>query len=109
MEVKIFQTKIKNLIRDWDKLKGRKYTIETAFCHLVEEVGELAKELVNKKRSPRKYSKEKFIDAIGDILIYAVLLASLSQVDIEKLILNIIEQDKKRMAKLRKQSRKREN
>jgi len=107
MEVKAFQTQIKNLMRDWDKLKGKRYTLETAFCHLVEEVGELAKELVNKKRSPEKYSKEKLIDAIGDILIYAVLLASLHKVDIEKLILTIIEQDKKRMAKLGRQLRKR--
>ena len=106
MEVKTFQTKIKNLMRDWDKLKGRKYTLETAFCHLVEEVGELSKELVNKERSPKKYSKEKLIDALGDILIYAVLLASLRKIDIEKLILSIIEQDKKRMTKLRKQSRR---
>jgi len=106
MQVKTLQTKIKNLMRDWDKLKGKKYTVETAFYHLVEEVGELAQELVNKKRSPRKYSKEKLIDAIGDILIYAVLLASLYKVDIEKLILGIIEQDKKRMAKLRKRLRK---
>lgn len=109
MEVKTFQTKIKNLMKDWDKLKEKKYTSETAFYHLIEEVGELAKELVNKKRSPEKYSKEKLIDAIGDILIYIVLLASLYKVDIEKLILNIIEQDKKRMAKLRKQLKKDEN
>jgi len=107
MEVKAFQTQIKNLMRDWDKLKGKRYTLETAFCHLVEEVGELAKELVNKKRSPEKYNKEKLIDAIGDILIYAVLLASLHKVDIEKLILTIIERDKKRMAKLGRQLRKR--
>ena len=60
---------------------------------------------MNEKRSPRKYSKEKAIDAIGDIMIYTVLLASLYKVDIEKLILSIIEQDKKRMAKLRKQPR----
>jgi len=107
MEVKAFQTQIKNLMRDWDKLKGKRYTLETAFCHLVEEVGELAKELVNKKRSPEKYNKEKLIDAIGDILIYAALLASLHKIDIEKLILTIIEQDKKRMAKLGRQLRKR--
>ena len=103
MKVKTFQTKIKNLMKEWDKLKGKKYTLETAFIHLVEEVGELAKELVNKKRSPQKYSREKLIDAIGDILIYAVLLASLEKLDIEKLILNIIKQDKKRMQKLKKQ------
>jgi len=95
MEVKKFQMKIKNLMAEWDKLKGKKYTKETAFYHLVEEVGELAKELVNEKRNPKKYNKEKLIDAIGDILIYTVLLASLYKVDIEKLILNIIEQVRK--------------
>jgi NTP pyrophosphatase (non-canonical NTP hydrolase) len=101
MEVKEFQKKIKNLMKNWDKLKKRKYTPEIAFCHLVEEVGELAKELVNKKRRPEKYSKEKLIDAIGDILIFTVLMASFYKVDIEKLILKIIEQDKKRMKRLK--------
>lgn len=106
MEVKEFQIKIKNLMATWDKLKRKKYTPETVFYHLVEEVGELAKELVDEKRNPERYSKEKLIDAIGDILIYTVLLASLYKVDIEKLILNIIEQDKKRMEKLRTRLRK---
>jgi len=109
MEVKEFQTKIKNLMVGWDKLKKKKYTKETAFYHLIEEAGELAKELVNKKRSPKKYSKERLIDAIGDILIFTVLLASLYKVDIEKLILKIIEQDKKRMKKLRDQLERAKN
>ena len=100
MEVKKFQTKIKKLMKEWDKLKGKKYTEETAFYHLVEEVGELARELVYKKRTPKKYSKENLIDAIGDILIYTILLASLHKIDIEKLILNIIKKDKERMKRL---------
>lgn len=102
MEVKIFQAKIKNLMKEWDRLKGKNYTPEIAFYHLVEEVGELAKELVFKNRSPEKYNKENLIDAIGDILIYTILLACLYKIDIEKLILEIIKQDKKRMEKLKK-------
>lgn len=103
MEVKELQNKIKNLMKEWDKIKKKRYTKETAFYHLVEEVGELAKELVNEKRRPERYKKEKFIDAIGDTLIYIVLLASLSNVNLESLIRRIIKQDRKRMAKLKNQ------
>jgi NTP pyrophosphatase (non-canonical NTP hydrolase) len=106
MDVKKLQRKIIKSMTEWDKLKRKKYVPETAFYHLVEEVGELSKELVNERRRPEKYSKEKLIDAIGDILIYTVLLASLYKVDIEKLILNIIKQDKKRMKELKTQLRK---
>lgn len=102
MEVKEFQTKIKKLMKDWDKIKRKKYTPEIAFYHLVEEIGELAEELVNKNRRPQKYSKEKLIDAIGDLLIYTILLASLYKINIEKLILKIIKEDKKRMAELKR-------
>lgn len=101
MEVKELQIKIKKLMADWDKVKKKKYTSELAFEHLVEEVGELARELINKKRRHFRYSEKKLIDAIGDILIYTILLASLKKVDIERLILDIIKQDRKRMTKLK--------
>lgn len=104
MEVNELQIKIEKLMADWDKVKKKKYTLESAFEHLVEEVGELARELINKNRRPSRYSEKKLIDAIGDIIIYAVLLASLKKVDVEKLILGIIRQDRKRMAKLKKKN-----
>jgi len=101
MKVKKLQKEIEKFWEKVNRLKGKKYTPEMAFCHLVEEVGELAREFVNKERRPEKYSKEKLIDAIGDILIFAFLLASLYKLDTEKLVLRIIKEGKMRMKKLK--------
>ena len=92
---------IKDSVSKWDRLKKRKYDTEAAFYHLVEEVGELATELVHQKRSPEKYSKEKLIDSIGDTLIFTFLLASLWRVDVEELIIKIINQDQARMSEIK--------
>lgn len=97
MEVKELQAKIKKLMDDWDQIKGKKYTKGAAFAHLVEEVGELAQELVYKERSPEKFDREELEDAIGDIMVYVVLLASLYNIDVEELILKIMKKDRKRM------------
>ncbi|MBN2197616.1 hypothetical protein JW698_00225 [Candidatus Wolfebacteria bacterium] len=99
MEVKRLQSEIVKSMEKWDKLKGKKYSKNAAFAHLVEEVGELAQEFVHKERSQSKYNEEKLIDAIGDIFIYVVLLASLFKVDIEQLIVDILKQDKIRRSR----------
>jgi len=106
MEVKKLQEKIEKFWEKVDKLKGRKYTPEIAFCHIVEEVGELAKEFVNKERRPEKYSKEKLIDAIGDIIVCTFLLASLYKLNVEKLLKKILKEGENRIEKLKKLKRK---
>jgi NTP pyrophosphatase (non-canonical NTP hydrolase) len=102
MEVKKLQRKIEKFWEEVDRLKKKKYTPEMAFIHLVEELGELAREFVNKERRPEKYSKENLIDAIGDILIFAFLLASLYKLDVEKLLLKVLKESKNRIKKLKK-------
>jgi len=106
MEVKKIQRKIEKFWEEIDRLKGEKYTPEMAFIHLVEEVGELAREFVNKERRPEKYSKEALFDAVGDILIFAFLLASLYKIDVEKLLKKILKEGEERIEKLRKLKRK---
>jgi NTP pyrophosphatase (non-canonical NTP hydrolase) len=69
---------------------------------LVEEVGELAREFVNKERRPEKYSEEKLFDAIADILIMTFFLASLYKLDVEKLLVKTLRESKKKLKKLRK-------
>ena len=106
MKVKKLQKEIEKFWEKVNRLKGKKYTPETAFIHLVEEVGELAKEFVNKERRQEKYSKEKLIDAIGDIFFNTFLLASLYNLDVEKLLQKILKEGESRIEKLRKLKRK---
>jgi NTP pyrophosphatase (non-canonical NTP hydrolase) len=104
MEVKELQRKIEEFWEEVDRLKKKKRTPEMVFIHLVEEVGELAREFVNKEIRPEKYSEEKLFDAIADILIMAFFLASLYKLDVEKLLLKTLKEGEKRLKKLRKLS-----
>jgi NTP pyrophosphatase (non-canonical NTP hydrolase) len=105
MEVKELQKKIEKFWEEVDRLirlKKKKRTPEMVFIHLVEEVGELAREFVNKKERRGEYSEEKLFDAIADILIMAFFLASLYKLDVEKLLLKTLKESKKRLKKLKK-------
>jgi len=106
MEAKKIQKEIEKFWERVNRLKGKKYTPEMAFIHLVEEAGELAREFVNKERRPEKYSKEKLIDAIGDIFFNTFLLASLYNLDVEKLLQKVLKEGEERIEKLRKLKRK---
>ena len=67
------------------------------FIHLTEEIGELAREYVNRDLGRRPYSKENVENAIADIILQIVKLADINGVDIEKLVLDIIKEDEKRL------------
>lgn len=90
MEVKDFQNKILDLEEKWNKKRGYIPTEQTLFNHLVEEVGELAMQYVNKNQRPERYSEEEFENALGDILMIVIELAHVKGLDIEDLVLKII-------------------
>jgi len=68
-------------IRDWAEERGiyEKGDVKTQFIKLQEEVGELAKSILNK-------DKNEFIDAIGDCVIVLTNLAALENINIEECI-----------------------
>jgi len=99
MEVDKFQSEIIKFMNMWAKKRGSPDTEQLTFNHLVEEVGELAREFVNREARKDEFSDKEYDNAIGDILINLVVLAELRGVKIEKLITDIIKEDKKRFLK----------
>ena len=99
---KKLQKKIEEFWEEVNRLKKKKRTPEIVFIHLVEEVGESAREFVNKKERPEKHSEEKLFDAIADILIMAFFLASLYKLDVEELLVKTQKESKKRFKKSKK-------
>ena len=95
MEVKDFQKKIVEFLKQWEEKRQFTLTKEKAFTHLVEEVGELARQYVNKEVRKEGYDENEVKDAIGDILIQTVELAHLHGLDIEETVLKIIEEEQK--------------
>jgi|SRR3989344_5671946 len=99
MKVDEFQKEIVRFMELWAKTKGIRFSEQSTFNHLIEEVGELAREFVNREIRKDKFCDEKFDNAIGDILVHLVVLAELRNIKIEQLIMDIIEKDKKRFLK----------
>ena len=93
MEVKNFQNEIFNFVLAWDNKRNVTPSEQVTFVHLVEEVGELAREYVNKESRKDKFSDDELNNAIGDALMQLIKLAQLRNVDIENLILKIIKNE----------------
>ena len=95
MEVKDLQNKIIELVSKWDKKREVVTSEQEAFTHLIEEVGELARQYVNLQQRKKLYDKKEVEDAIGDILVMVVKLAHIRGLDIEELILKNIKEGEK--------------
>ena len=99
MEVDQFQKEIVKFMELWAKKQGSRPSEQSTFNHLIEEVGELAREFVNRDIRKDKFSDAEFDNAIGDIFVHLVVLAELRNIKIEELIMGIIEKDKQRFLK----------
>ena len=80
MEVKNFQNEIFNFVLAWDNKRNVTPSEQVTFVHLVEEVGELAREYVNKESRKDKFSDDELNNAIGDALMQLIKLAQLRNV-----------------------------
>ena len=97
MEIKDLQDKSWKIINEYNKKHDIKYNKELVFHHLVEEVGEIARELHNEKSDwRRKFNKEKFAEEVIDALAFLLILAKDYEIDIEKTFEEKIKKLKKR-------------
>jgi len=99
MEVKELQKEIVNFIVKWEKKRNSMPSEQNTFNHLVEELGELAREYVNKIERKEKYNEDELENAIGDTLMHLVRLAQLRGLDIEQVVHKIIEKEKRFLEK----------
>lgn len=95
MEVKDFQNKITEFVSAWDKKRNTKPNEQLTFNHIVEEVGELAREYVNQQSRQSRFNEKELDNAIGDAFMQLVELAHLRGLDIEKIVLKIIKDEQK--------------
>jgi len=73
------------VIEDWAKKNERVHDKRTVFPHLVEEVGELAREYNNSLNNWREeFDKEKFSKELVDVITHCLLLAQDFEVDIDE-------------------------
>lgn len=93
MTVQELQAAIVKHIQGWDAKRGVSPTESRTFTHLVEEVGELAREYVSREERPEEYSEAELINGIGDALMQLVFLAHLRGLDIERIVSEIVATD----------------
>ncbi len=93
MEVKEFQNKILEFLSEWDKKRGDAPAKQKTFNQLIEEIGELARQYVNKETRKEGYDEKEIENAIGDIFMQLTRLAHLHGLNIEQTVLKIIKEE----------------
>jgi len=63
-------------------------TIEDAFIHLTEEVGEIARQIFNKNLGSDKFDKDNLKEEIVDAFLDIIVLAKMNNLDLEKEVKN---------------------
>ena len=86
MEIKEMQEEAWKVIKEYNKKHGLEHKKETVFLHLIEEIGELARELAKETNDWRKegFSKEKVEEELVDVLAQILYFAKDQEIDIEE-------------------------
>lgn len=99
MEVLNLQKEILKFMSAWDKKRKVRANENDTFIHLVEEVGEIARQYVNRSSRKNKFSNNLLNNAILDALMQLIKLASLRMMNIEKSIIKVIKDEQKLLKK----------
>lgn len=84
MEIKEYQEKIRELIRNIDSKTGANHDSNLTIIHVMEEFGEVARQVFNEKSRRDKLNKENLSEEISDTIMLLVQLATTYGIDIEK-------------------------
>jgi NTP pyrophosphatase (non-canonical NTP hydrolase) len=84
MDIKEFQKKAWEIVNEYNVKHNMEHKRQTVFLHLVEEIGEIARELYNEQDNWRRdFDKEKFAEELIDALSFILILAKDYEVDLE--------------------------
>lgn len=85
MGITQFQERVLVAFSKVGKQPNRKpHTKQSAVIHLVEEVGEVARQVTNEYHRPEKFNRENLGEELADVMMFIVLLAKLYDVDLPK-------------------------
>jgi NTP pyrophosphatase (non-canonical NTP hydrolase) len=86
MEIKEFQKKCADIVDTIDKTFNVTRDAQLSFTQLVEEVGELAKDINLKRLRNKEPDRENFEGEFADVFLQLAMLAQMHGVDIEKAV-----------------------
>ncbi len=96
METKEFQKYCSDIVGQIDKKFDIDRNAQLALAQLIEEIGELAKEINRKKLRHKNPEIEDLENEFADVFLQFSMLASMHDIDIEKSVKNKIEKLKER-------------
>ena len=71
MEINKFQERVLKVFSEMDKMPNRKkHTKQSAVIHLVEEDGEIARQVTNEHHRPEKFDKDQLGTELADTLMF---------------------------------------
>jgi NTP pyrophosphatase (non-canonical NTP hydrolase) len=86
METKEFQKMCANIVSQIDKKHNIKRDVKFCFCQLIEEIGELAKEINSQKLRDKSLDKLNLSREFADVIMLLVKLADMYDIDLEKAV-----------------------
>lgn len=84
MDIKEIEQQIVDFAKKRTSAKKFDLTPELSYIHLTEEVGEVAKQLSNKKIRPDLFDENNLREEIVDVILEAIILANSCKVDLDK-------------------------
>ena len=84
MDIKEIEKRIVDFAKKRASAKKFDLTPELSYIHLTEELGEVARQLSNKKIRPDLFDKDNLKEEIVDVILEATILANLCEVDLDK-------------------------
>jgi len=96
METKEFQKKCAEVVSKIDKKYGIDRDPQLAFTQLIEEIGELAKDVNLKRLRKQEPDKENLSGEFADVFLQLAMLAEMHGVDLEEAVENKINKLKER-------------
>lgn len=96
MDLKELQQKTEEIINSIDKKLSTEHTDNITIIHLMEELGEIARQMNNKNIRKIEQDKDNLEEEISDVMLLTTKLANNNNINLEKAILNKIEKLKQR-------------
>ncbi len=86
MELKELQQKCASLSKEIREKRGNVATDYVSILHIVEELGEIARELYNSERKRKEFSKENLEEEFADIIMLLLEFANRKDIDVSAAI-----------------------
>lgn len=84
MDIKDISKRIHKFQKERFSKYGSQLTSELIFTHLVEEIGEIARQIFSKGSGMRKYDQENLKEEITQSILDLLVLSELHGIDLEK-------------------------